>query len=208
MKNSELEKLLKSARVPERPAEYWDKFPARVMAKTHWLASREGTAAQERAAGVFGLRPSWRLAIVGVGLLVIAGLVGYNFGLGRGRSLSISAVQMAAARKYYQEVEALFPGQVQSIVFGQQGPRLVLADKPDVPPSVPLYLRIRGPKGFQNFVTFSGQQIRLDGEVCDVLLDPQGKVLLAGPEWVVSTGNAPMKHARYQVAARPLEATL
>jgi hypothetical protein len=33
-------------------------------------------------------------------------------------------------------------------------------------------------------------------------------VLLVGPQWILSTAQPPAKNARYQVAARPLEATL
>jgi hypothetical protein len=115
---------------------------------------------------------------------------------------------MAQARKYFQEIQTLFPGQVQAIVLGQQGARLILADKPDIPASSPLYVRICGPKGCQDFVTFSGQQIRLNGDLCEVLLDQQNNVLLVGPQWALSTAQPPARHALYQVAARPLEATL
>ncbi len=40
MKNSELDQILKSAPVPDRPGAYWDQFPRRVMAKTDRLRTR------------------------------------------------------------------------------------------------------------------------------------------------------------------------
>ena len=122
--------------------------------------------------------------------------------------ISITGSELVAARKYFQEIETLFPGQVQAIVFDQQGSHLVLAEHSNVPADSPLYLKICGPKGCQNYVTFSGQQIHFNGETCEVLLDRHGNVLLVGPQWVLSTAGAPTKHARYQVAARPLETTL
>jgi hypothetical protein len=208
MKNSELDQLLKSVPVPERPASYWDQFPARVMAKTHWLASRAETTGTPAEPAPYWLRPRFRIAVVGLGLVMAGLLLGYIFGFQHGHNLAITDLQMAQARKYFQEIQTLFPGQVQAIVLSQPGARLVLAEQPNVPASAPLYLRVCGPKGCQDFLTFSGQQIRLNGEVCDVLLDPQGNVLLAGPQWVLSTAQPPARHALYQVAARPLEATL
>ncbi len=207
MNSSELDQLLKSAAVPERPASYWDQFPKRVMAKTHWVARTETTATSAEP-GPYWLRPRFRIAVVGLGLVMAGLLLGYIFGLRHGHNLAITDLQMAEARKYYQEVQTLFPGQVQAIVFGRQGVQLVLADKPNIPASSPLYVRICGPKGCQDFVTFSGQQIRLNGDVCEVLLDQQNNVLLVGPQWVLSTAQPPAKHALYQVAARSLEATL
>lgn len=208
MKNSELDQLLKSVPVPERPASYWDQFPARVMAKTHWLASRAETTAVQPEPRPFWLRPRFRFAAVGLCLVVAGLLLGYFFGFRQGRNLSITDLQMAEARKDFQEIQTLFPGQLQAIVFGQKGVQLVLADKPNIPAASPLYVRICGPKGCQSFVTFSGQQIRLNGDVCEVLLDQQNNVLLVGPQWVLSTAQPSPRHALYQVAARSLEATL
>jgi len=208
MKNSELDQLLKSAPVPEPPEAYWDEFPRRVMAKIYWLQTRTPAEANRPRTEPFGLRSRLRFATLGLVLTVIGLLLGFALGFRQGRHLSITDAQLAAARKYFQEIETLFPNQVQAIVFDQQGPRLVLAERPDVPASSPLYLRICGPKGCENFVTFSGQQIRFDGEVCEVLLDHQGNVLLVGQRRVWSTGLGRAKHARYQVAARPLETTL
>ena len=116
--------------------------------------------------------------------------------------------QLAEARKYFHELEVLFPNQLQAIVFDQQGTHLVLAPEPNLPASPPLYLKICGPKGCQRFVTFSGQQIRVNGDVCDVLVDHQGKVLLVGQETLWSDAKASVKRGPYRIEARALEATL
>ena len=208
MKNSELDQILKSAPVPDRPGAYWDQFPQRVMAKTNWLRTRADAGANHPRTEPFWLRSRFQFATVGLGLAIIGLLLGFVLGFWQGRNLSITGPQLAAARKYFQEIETLFPGQVQAIVFDQQGPHLVLAERSNVPASSPLYLRICGPKGCQDYVTFSGQQIRFNGETCEVLLDRQGNVLLVGQQWVLSTAQASAKNARYQVAARPLELTL
>ena len=204
MKNSELDRILKSAPVPDRPGAYWDQFPRRVMAKTDRLRTRADAETNHPRTEPFWLRWRFQFATVGLGLAIIGLLVGFVLGFWQGRNLSITGPQLAAARKYFQEIETLFPGQVQAIVFDQQGPHLVLAEHSNVPTSSPLYLRICGPKGCQSYVTFSGQQIRINGETCEVLLDHQDNVLLIGQDWVLSTAQAPAKRARYQVSARPL----
>ncbi len=204
MKNSELDQILKSAPVPDRPGAYWDQFPRRVMAKTDKLRTHADAETNPPRTEPFWLRSHFQFATVGLGLAIIGLLLGFVLGFWQGRNLSITGPQLAAARKYFQEIETLFPGQVQAIVFDQQGPHLVLAEHSNVPASSPLYLRVCGPKGCQSYVTFSGQQIRINGETCEVLLDHQDNVLLIGQDWVLSTAQAPAKRARYQVSARPL----
>ena len=204
MKNSELDQILKSAPVPDRPGAYWDQFPRRVMAKTDRLRTRADAETNHPRIEPFWLRSRFQFATAGLGLAIIGLLLGFVLGFWQGRNLSITGPQLAAARKYFQEIETLFPGQVQAIVFDQQGPHLVLAEHSNVPASSPLYLRVCGPKGCQSYVTFSGQQIRINGETCEVLLDHQDNVLLIGQDWVLSTAQAPAKRARYQVSARPL----
>ena len=204
MKNSELDQILKSAPVPDRPEAYWDQFPRRVMAKTDKLRTRADAETNHPRTEPFWLRSRFQFATAGLGLAIIGLLLGFVFGFWQGRNLSITGPQLAAARKYFQEIETLFPGQVQAIVFDQQGPHLVLAEHSNVHASSPLYLKVCGPKGCQSYVTFSGQQIRINGETCEVLLDHQDNVLLIGQEWVLSTAQAPAKRARYQVSARPL----
>src|SRR2546427_2808800 len=204
MKHSELDQILKSAAVPDRPGAYWDQFPQRVMAKTRWLRTRTDAETTHARRAPFWLRSGFRFVTVALGLAIIGLVLAFVLGLRQGRNLSIAGSELAAARKCFQEIETLFPGQVQAIVFDQQGPHLVLAEHSNVPASSPLYLRICGPKGCQSYVTFSGQQIRINGETCEVLLDHQDNVLLVGQDWVLSTAQAPAKHAIYQVSARPL----
>jgi hypothetical protein len=204
MKDSELDQLLKSIPVPDRPEAYWSEFPRKVMAKAHWLESRTQAGDDDRGVRQSGTRFRLRFVTAGLAVAVIGLVLGFAFGFRQGRHLVITDSQLALARKYFQEIEPLFPNQIQAIVFDQQGPHLVLADQPNVPASSPLYLRISGPKGIQNYVTFSGQQVRLNGEVCEVLVDHEGNALLVGREGAWSTTQAQAKNARYQVTARTL----
>lgn len=198
MNNAELEKLLKIARVPERTRDFWEQFPNRVSTALHWRARRvEAGAAAER---------SRKRAIVawGMGLATACVLLGFVVGFWRGRETGVTAAQLAVAQKYFREIEALFPNQVQAIVLDDSGPRVVVADQPDVPNAAPIYVRVVGPHGSQRFITFSGQQIRLNGEACDVLLDAAGHVLLIGTKTVWSSADANARVGGYRFAARPL----
>lgn len=178
MNNDELDKILKSASVPKRAEEYWREFPKKVTAKLHW---------QPKTAVDLDQREGWNWKLIfgpamGVAAIVVAALLVVHFHTPSSKPevAALKDQQLAVARKCYQELESLFPNQVQAIVFDESGPRLVLAAKADVPNSTPLYLKVCGPKGCEGFVTFSGQQIQVNGENCEVLSNGKGKVLLVG----------------------------
>ena len=196
MNNSDLEKLLKSASTPEPAPEFCEKLPGRVTAKLHWQSRR--AEASEKMPNIF---PQFAWAVTGAACLFIALAVWFS----RDHKIWSPNTQMARAEKYLREVEQLFPNQVSAIVFDERGARLVLADKPDVPDSAPLYLKICGARGCQQFVTFSGQQIRVNGEDCDVLQDAAGNVLLVGKNLVWSSNSTRNKAGAYHIEARSLE---
>lgn len=196
MKPDELDELLKSARVPDRSGEYWENFSRDVTsqirrrdasARGEWLTSR----------GV-----KWRVAAWGIGLAVVCGLLGLHSGFWRGRDAGIDSGQMAEVKKYYREIEALFPNQVRAIVFDQQGPHLVLSERADIPKSPALFLKICGPKGCESLVTFSGQNIKVNGEQFEVLADAQGKVIVVGNNrvWAGGDNSGPIR-----IQSKPLE---
>lgn len=189
MNDNELDKLLKSAAPPGRPEEYWRAFPKKVTAKLYWREQAAGASAQTRPARSSALSFAW--AAGAMALLLVIGLV-VKLQIGSGATAvagkTAGGDQFAEARKCYQELEALFPHQLAAIVFDQQGPHLLLAPNPDVPSGTPLYVKVCGPKGCQSFVTFSGQEIPVNGENCEVLSNGSGEVLLVGNHRVW-TGN-------------------
>jgi hypothetical protein len=194
MTNKEIDEVLKSAAVPERPEEYWRQFPKSVMAKLHWRAGVSSVPGPAR-----GIKPflAWGLGFAAA--CIVAGFILQV------RPSPVKNDQLAAVRKCYQEVEALFPNQVQAIVFDEQGTHLVLAAKADVPASPPLYLKVCGPKGCEGVVTFSGQQIPFNGENCEVLADANGKVMLVGNHEVWVGANP---SGNVHVEAKPLNGVL
>jgi hypothetical protein len=198
MNNDELDMLLKSAAVPEHPPEFWAELPQRIAAKIHWQAQRSVAQTNEPRGFDF---LNWA-----IGSAVVAVVLGITFLLQPGAASRATASRLVRAEKCYREVEAMFPNQVQAIIFDEHGPRVVLSEKADVPNSPPVYLRICGPRGCQEVVTFSGQRVQVNGDVCDVLLDSAGNVLIVGQQAVWSSSDLPGRDAGQRIEARALKA--
>jgi hypothetical protein len=196
MNNKELDELLKSAPVPESAADFWDELPKRVTAKIHW--SQQRVAAHETPPA--RLRIAWAACALLAGVILVLPLL-----LRRDDAPRETFGSFAQVQKCYLEIEAMFPNQVQAIMFNDAGSRIVLAEKADVPDSTPLYLKICGPRGCQQVVTFSGQQIRVNGEEWDVLTDAAGNVLLVGKQFVWSSESPVREFGKYRVETRSLE---
>jgi hypothetical protein len=202
MKDPELNKILRSTKLPEAPEEYWEEFPKRVVSRIQWRSGRQGSLVNETISGrrfSTVLRLTCGLAIV----CLVAGFVISRFW--KERHSGLSAVQLLKARTYYKEIETLFPNQVRGIVFDNQGTHLLLADKPNLPAGAGIYLRICGKDGCRGFVTFSGQQIRVGNDSFDVLLDHKGQVILAGERMIWARDGAVSEDGDYQIEAHALE---
>jgi hypothetical protein len=184
-----LDDLLKTVRVPERSPGYWENFPKRVTTR---LA--DGT---RPAAIVMRLR-TWMWRTAGA----VAGLA-----LGVGMWLMAHRPAQPNYAKIYHEIEAMFPNQVQAIVVDQHGVRVDLADKPDVPSSPPLLVNVCKARQCRAFITFSGQQIRVNGERLDVLTDGKGEVFVVGKRSVWSSDEPNRQAGAYRIVAEPLRVT-
>ena len=199
MKPDELDELLKSARVPDRSGEYWENFSRDVTSRIR----RQDASARGELCSPRGAR--WRVAAWGFGLAAVFFFLGLYLGFWRGRDSGVNSGQMAEVKKYYREIEALFPNQVRAIVFDQQGPHLLLSEQADVPKSPALFLKICGPKGCESLVTFSGQSIKVNGEQFEVLADAQGKVIVVGNNrvWAGGDNSGPIR-----IQSNPLETVM
>ena len=98
-------------------------------------------------------------------------------------SLSSVTSQEDAAAVILREVSALFPHQVKAIVKDETGIQMSLSDEPDVKPSQALVLKICESRGCREIITFSGQDIEIDGQLVTVR-DEGGKVTLDGEQFM------------------------
>jgi hypothetical protein len=213
MKDSELNQILKSVPPPERPEEFWTEFPGRTMREIHARERIADVRSSQRArarfpgmvrdwVGAFGFKAALAMALAIICLFII-----FAPGLRPGAQPQAGDSQFARVKQYFREIEPLFPNQLQAIVFDDKDTELVLADAANVPTSTPLYLKICGPKGCKRFVTFSGQQIRVNGDLCDVLVDRKGNILVVGENLVWSSSYPAGKTGSYQIEARSLGTT-
>jgi hypothetical protein len=111
---------------------------------------------------------------------------------------------LAEARACWREVTALFPNQLEAIVFDQQGSHVVLSERADQPIASPIYVKLCDGKQCKRFITFSGQQIKVNGESFDVLIDRQGEVLLVGDAKIWNSSRKTGALGSYKVFAKPL----
>lgn len=193
MKDSELEKMLRQARVPERSAEYWDDFPRRALSK-----SRLRPEARSVPEGVWLPRIAWGLGVAFACLVIglfIQRLPGTK---------EVDAFALLRDQKLLREVLTMFPNRVRAIQQDEHGVRLVLSENADVPPSPPLWVKICDGKHCRAVVTFSGQELDFAGEKVEVLADAQGQIMLVGNRFVWSSGEPQRATDHLRIQARAL----
>jgi hypothetical protein len=168
MNNDDLDKMLGDARVPDRPADYWDAFPARVVRSL-------------RAGGQPALpgRPApWRLGIALAGAAAL-GLVA-GFALWHGHPARGDDYASLRDGRVLRELQGQFPGRLQAIIEDEGGLHPQLSHAADVPISDPVLLEFRDGGDRRVVVTFSGQLVRCGKKNVMVLSDADGQVMLVG----------------------------
>jgi hypothetical protein len=193
MNDAELNRILKSAKVPERTEEFWSRFPRRVTTRLHWKPALKGNA------GRFW-RLGWAVAIV-TACLVIAFVAGQRRGH---EGTAVAENGLLQNGKVLQETIAMFPNRVKAIVQDEHGINLVLSDKEDVPASTPLWVKICDGKSCAAMITFSGQEIKMGGRELTVLADAHGKIILAGDNFLWSNGDALLVDDNLKIEAKTL----
>jgi hypothetical protein len=199
MNKNELESILKRARLPAIAEESLEEFPRRVAdgLKRHDPAPRPARNFSPHLAWAFGL----------AACAVIAFAAGHW--RGRMEAGAIPATDSLASAKLIREMMAMFPNQIRAIVQDDGGEvKLVLSDTGDVPASPPLYVRITDGKHSSYFVTFSGQEIQVDGQAITVLSDARGGIILAGAQFVWSSAGRPSAAGHLKIEAKNLGATV
>ena len=193
MNNEELDRILKSAKMPSRPEEYWTRFPQRVESRLHWKPA----AAVER-------RTPW-LPRLAWGFATVAACLLAGFFVGHWRSATeAKANGLLQNAKVIKETLAMFPNRVRAIVQDEHGLSLVLSEKDDVPLSSPLWVKVCDGNQCLALVTFSGQEVQLAGRKVTVLSDAQGGVLLVGSDFVWSSKEKVYANNQLKIEAKNL----
>jgi hypothetical protein len=191
--NTELDQLLKSARVPARVPEFWERMPQRVSAKLHWQQHRKNKENNLPSRSVRG----WVLGITGAAVLILSGFMAGNWHGGR------QTTALLQNEKLLREVLATFPNQVRAIVQDENGLHLLLAEEPNVSQSQPFWIKVCEGDTCRSMVTFSGQTVSIAGRKVEVLADARNGVMLVGEHFFWSThqkGN----EGRLRISAQPL----
>jgi hypothetical protein len=191
MNNDKLERLLKSVPVPPREADYWEDFPRDVVRRLRSPTEAPSTRPPNRRPRVV-----WLFAAATASAILALALIL--------KPASRPTPQFLLNEAVVGELLAMFPNRVRAILQDGQGMRLVLSDEPDVPSSTPLWVRICRGTQCLSAVTFSGQEVPLDGQSAMVLADARGGVILVGDRFAW-TSQAPSRGAGgLRIQAAPL----
>ena len=120
MNDAELEQLLKTAQIPERPPTYWQQFPKTVAARIRWQGRRVATADTASSLKLTRATVRWAFGVASVCIII-----GLGISFWRGLVANEASIQLAQAKKYFHEIETLFPNQVRAIVFDDRGAHLL-----------------------------------------------------------------------------------
>lgn len=195
MKNSELISILRKARQPEPPGEFWEEFPQQV---TRQLNRSRGESRQ--------LKTNWFPRLAWGFAAAVCVLVAFALGHWRGRMETKTAVSndILQNAKVIRETLAMFPNRVRAIVCDQSGFNLILSEHSDVPDSTPIYIRVCSGNQCSSFVTFSGQEIPLAGQKVTVLSDAHGGIILAGNHFLWSSSERMAMNNGLEIEAKDL----
>jgi hypothetical protein len=177
MNKSELESILRRARLPEISGESLEKFPRQVAAR---LQRHDPPA---RPARHFSPYLAWSFGLAACVVIALA-IVHWR---GTMETKTIASNDILASAKMIHEMLAMFPHRVRAIVEDARGVSLVLSDSDDVPASQPLYVHICDGQDCSSFVTFSGQEIQVAGQKVTALSDARGGIIVTGQKFVWSS---------------------
>lgn len=189
--------MLKQAKVPERSPEFWAEFPRRVTARLHWKP-----AAASGGSVHWFPRFAWAL---GLAACVMAA---FFIGHWRGHTEAVAEISPLQNAKVIQEMLATFPNRVRGIVQDEHGLNVVLSEKDNVPVSTPLWVQICDGKHCSTLVTFSGQELRVGQRTVTVLSDANGKIILAGDNFLWSNGDALLADGKLKIEAKTLDSVV
>lgn len=170
MKDSKLNKLLRSVKPPERSAAERAEFPQEVVRQL----SRPGHHQSE------GRSPGRRIPLWALGFATVCLAVGFLVGRFPDKPVAklAPAVNAPDYAKLFKEVAALFPERLRGVVVRGSEMELVLADQPDRAATNPLLVEICHGGNCRVVITFSGQKLQVDGHSIEVLTGTDDRVIV------------------------------
>jgi hypothetical protein len=195
MNNSELDSVLRKARLPQPSEEFWADLPQQIARQSNRSRLENLSSRQSRFS-----RLAWGFATI------VCILIAFAIGLWRGQDEKEANISrdILANPKLVQETLAMFPGQVRAIVEDQRGLNVVLSDTNNVPASTPLYVRVCNGKECAAVVTFSGQDIQIAGQKMTVLSDARGGIILLGSDFAWSSSQPTIAKSDLKITAKNL----
>jgi hypothetical protein len=205
MNRDPLDSLLRSVPEPSPTDGQSDAFVGRVLRRLHaapdsardahdsdgstWSPFRRLTA---------GFAMAFTLAFVGWGIHL-----GFRNPHGSPADGGFETAELQAYREVWNQFAILFPHQVRAVTFGPEGPRVILSDRPDLPETPGILVRLCAQDGCRTALTVSGQTVELGTQRLEVLGTARGEVL-------VTTGNTvwPFDRAALRLSALNLESLL
>jgi hypothetical protein len=194
MKKPELETILKKARLPEIAEKSLEAFPRQVIAR---LKSANPPNHQKQE-----FFPRWAWGF-GLAACVVIAFATARWP-GRVATSAIAPTDRLASAKLIHELMTMFPNRLRAIVQDQRGLNLFLSDTNNVAASPPLYIRIWDGAHSASFVTFSGQEIQVDGQTITALADVRGGIILTGNQFVWSSTKTSYLDSRMKIEAKTL----
>ena len=172
MKDGDLNKLLRTVKVPERSAEERAEFPQEVVRQL----SRPGHQERERVGRRWSL-PVWALGFATVCLVIgfIVGRMQEKSSITQVAEHKVNAVEYA---KLFKEVATLFPDRLRGVVVRNGEMELILADQPERAVTPPLLVEFCQNGRCRTVITFSGQKLEVDGHSIEVLTGADDRVIV------------------------------
>ncbi len=182
MKDSELNKLLRSVHPPERSPEERLEFPGEVVRKL--------SRPVRQSSGVGGIG-SLRISLIGIGFALVCLFFGFLVGRLPEKQLEVSvvAVNTPDYGKLFKEVALLFPDRLRGVVVRGNEVELLLAEQPERPASNPLLVEICQNGRCRTVLTFSGQKLEIDGHSIEVLTGADNRLIVLADSQVWTSQN-------------------